>query len=68
LVESLSDREVEILQLLAEGCANREISERLYISLSTVKGHASNIYGKLLARNRSEAVARARALGILPGD
>jgi LuxR family maltose regulon positive regulatory protein len=65
LVEPLSERELEILQLLAEGYTNREIGERLYISLSTVKGHISNINGKLFARNRTEAVARARQLGIL---
>jgi len=65
LVEPLSERELEVLQLLAEGCTNREIGERLYISLSTVKGHISNINGKLLARNRTEAVARVRQLGIL---
>ncbi len=67
LVEPLSDRELEVLQLLAEGCTNREVGERLYISLSTVKGHISNINGKLLARNRTQAVARARQVGILPG-
>jgi len=66
LVEPLSEREIEVLELLAEGCTNREIGERLYISLSTVKGHISNLSGKLLARNRTEAVARARQLGILP--
>jgi LuxR family maltose regulon positive regulatory protein len=65
LVEPLSERELEVLQLLAEGSTNRAISERLYISLSTVKGHISNINGKLLASNRTEAVARARQLGIL---
>jgi LuxR family maltose regulon positive regulatory protein len=68
LAEPLSERELEVLRLLAEGCTNREIGERLFISLSTVKGHISSISGKLLARNRTEAVARARQLGILPGD
>ncbi|MCL4559957.1 MAG: tetratricopeptide repeat protein, partial [Chloroflexi bacterium] len=68
LVEPLSGRELEVLQLLAEGCTNREVGERLYLSLSTVKGHISNINGKLDARNRTEAVARARQLGILPGN
>ncbi len=68
LVEPLSERELEVLRLLAEGCTNREVGERLVISLSTVKGHISNIIGKLDARNRTEAVARARQLGILPGD
>jgi LuxR family maltose regulon positive regulatory protein len=65
LVEPLSERELEVLHLLAEGYTNQEIGKRLYISLSTVKGHISNISGKLLARNRTEAVARARQLGIL---
>jgi LuxR family maltose regulon positive regulatory protein len=68
LVEPLSERELDVLRLLAEGCTNREISERLYISLSTVKGHVSNISSKLLAKNRTEAVARARQLGILAKD
>lgn len=68
LVEPLSERELEILQLLAEGCTNREICERLYISLSTVKGHVSNIYGKLLSKNRTEAVARARQLKIISSN
>ena len=68
LVETLSERELEVLRLLAEGCTNREVGERLYISLSTVKGHISNINGKLFARNRTEAVARARQFGILPGN
>ena len=65
MLEPLSKRELEVLQLLAEGCTNREIGEQLYISLSTVKGHISNINGKLLAMNRTEAVARARQLEIL---
>jgi len=67
LIEPLSERELEILHLLAAGCTNREIGEQLYISLSTVKGHISNISGKLLAKNRTEAVARARQMGVLPG-
>jgi LuxR family maltose regulon positive regulatory protein len=66
LIEPLSERELEVLKMLAEGYTNREICERLYISLSTVKGHISNIMGKLLASNRTEAVARARQSRILP--
>ncbi len=65
LIEPLSERELEVLRLLADGCANREVAEQLFISLSTVKGHTSNIYGKLSANNRTQAVARARALGLL---
>lgn len=67
LVEPLSDREVEVLQLVAQGLSNREIAQRLFISPSTVKVHVRNIYGKLNVGSRTQAVAKARALGILPG-
>jgi LuxR family maltose regulon positive regulatory protein len=66
LVEPLTDRELEVLHLLAEDLPNREIGLRLFISLPTVKSHTRSIYGKLGVRSREEAVARARALGILP--
>ncbi|MCP4543150.1 MAG: LuxR family transcriptional regulator, partial [Chloroflexi bacterium] len=66
LIESLSPRELEVLQLIAQGLSNREISERLFLSLNTVKVHARNIYGKLGVRNRTRAVARAQELGLLP--
>ncbi|NIV35903.1 MAG: LuxR family transcriptional regulator, partial [Anaerolineae bacterium] len=66
LVEPLSDRELEVLQLLAEGLTNPEIGRRLFISLPTVKSHTRNIYGKLGVHSRKQAVAQARALGILP--
>ena len=66
LVEPLSTRELEILQLIAEGLSNREIGQRLFLSLPTVKWHASNIYGKLGVNNRTTAVAKARELDILP--
>lgn len=65
LIEPLSDREIEILQLVADGLSNREISDRLYLALSTVKGHNRNIYGKLGVSRRTEAVALARELGLL---
>lgn len=65
LIEPLSEREVEVLQLIAAGLSNREIGERLVIALSTVKGHTSNIYGKLGVSKRTEAVARARTLGLI---
>jgi LuxR family maltose regulon positive regulatory protein len=64
-VESLSEREVEVLQLIAEGLKNQEISDRLYLSQNTVKAHNRNIFGKLGVSSRTQAVARARALGIL---
>jgi len=65
LVESLSERELEILQLIAQGYSNQEICERLFLALSTVKGHNRVIFDKLQVKNRTEAVARARALGLL---
>jgi LuxR family maltose regulon positive regulatory protein len=65
LIEPLSEREIEVLQLIAEGLTNREIASRLFLSLNTVKAHTRNIYGKLGIHNRAQAVARARALGIL---
>jgi LuxR family maltose regulon positive regulatory protein len=65
LVEPLSQRELEVLQLIAEGLSNREISERLFLALSTVKGHNRNIFGKLQVQRRTEAVARARELGLV---
>ncbi|MCG2770165.1 MAG: LuxR C-terminal-related transcriptional regulator, partial [Anaerolineae bacterium] len=64
-VEPLSSRELEVLQLIAEGLTNQEIASKLYLSLNTVKVHTRNIYGKLGAHHRAGAVARARALGIL---
>jgi LuxR family maltose regulon positive regulatory protein len=66
LVEPLSERELEVLQLVAEGLTNREIASRLFLTLNTVKAHTRNIYGKLGVRSRTQAVARARALGVLP--
>ncbi|MCG3212399.1 MAG: Serine/threonine-protein kinase PknK [Anaerolineae bacterium] len=65
LVEPLSDRELEVLQLIAEGLSNHEIGERLFLALSTVKGHNRTIFGKLQVKRRTEALARARELGLL---
>jgi len=65
LIEPLSEREIEVLEHIAEGFTNPEIADRLYLSLNTVKVHTRNIYGKLGVHNRTTAVARARALGIL---
>lgn len=65
LIEPLSRREVEILQLVAEGLSNKEISERLFLSLATVKGHNLVIFRKLQVQRRTEAVARARDLGLI---
>jgi LuxR family maltose regulon positive regulatory protein len=65
LIEPLSQRELEVLQLMALGLSNREISERLFLALSTVKGHNRRIFGKLGVQRRTEAVALARELGLL---
>jgi len=66
VMEPLSERELEVLQYFAEGLSNQEIASRLYLSPHTVKVHSRNIYGKLGVHNRMQAVARARALGMLP--
>ncbi len=65
MVEPLSDREIEILRLIAQGLSNAEIGKRLYLALNTIKGHNLRIFGKLQVQNRTEAVARARELGLL---
>ncbi|HEY8233389.1 MAG TPA: LuxR C-terminal-related transcriptional regulator, partial [Vicinamibacteria bacterium] len=65
LVEPLTPRETEVLQLLAEGLTNRRIGERLAISEHTAKFHVNAILGKLGARSRGEAIAHAARLGLL---
>jgi LuxR family maltose regulon positive regulatory protein len=65
LIEPLSRREVEVLHLMAQGLSNQEMSERLFLALDTVKGHNRKIFGKLQVQRRTEAVARARELGLL---
>jgi LuxR family transcriptional regulator, maltose regulon positive regulatory protein len=65
LIDPLSQRELKILQLIAQGLSNREIGERLFIALDTVKGHNRRIFDKLQVKSRTEAIARARELGLL---
>jgi LuxR family maltose regulon positive regulatory protein len=65
LVEPLSPRELEVLGLLAKGLSNREIGERLFLALDTVKGHNYRIYSKLAVKNRTQAVNKAFALKII---
>jgi LuxR family maltose regulon positive regulatory protein len=64
LIEPLSAREREVLQLLEEGLSNREVAERLIISLSTVKSHTASIFAKLDVHSRARAITRARGLGL----
>jgi LuxR family maltose regulon positive regulatory protein len=66
LIEPLSEREFEVLQLIAEGLTNQEIATRLFLSLNTVKTHTRNIYGKLNVHRRTQAIARSQELGLLP--
>jgi len=65
LVEPLSPRELEVLALLAAGHSNRDIARELVVTVGTVKKHTHNIYGKLQAASRTQAIARARTLGLL---
>jgi LuxR family maltose regulon positive regulatory protein len=65
LYEALSERELEVLNLVAKGYSNRQIAEALYVTLGTVKKHLNNIFGKLQVKNRTQAVASARELNIL---
>ena len=66
LEDPLSEREIEVLGLLASGKTHSEVAGDLFVSVGTVKSHTGNIYRKLGAKNRAEAVARARDLGVLP--
>jgi LuxR family maltose regulon positive regulatory protein len=61
----LTEREVDVLRVLAEGASNKEIAARLIVAPSTIKQHLKNIYGKLGVHNRTQAVERGRELGLL---
>jgi ATP/maltotriose-dependent transcriptional regulator MalT len=65
-IEPLSEREREVLQFMVEGLTNQEIGSRLFLSRNTVKVHTRNIYGKLGVHNRTQAVIKARTLGLCP--
>jgi LuxR family maltose regulon positive regulatory protein len=65
LVEVLTERELEVVGLIADGLSNAEIASRLVVTVGTVKAHTSNLYGKLGVNTRTRAVAQARALGLL---
>ena len=66
LVEPLTAREQEVLALVAAGCSNQDIAERLVITLHAVKKHTGNIYGKLGVTSRTQAIVRARDLRLAP--
>ena len=63
---NLSKREFEVLQLMAEGLSNQEIADQLFVSLSTVKTHANNLFDKMGVERRTQAINRAKQLGIIP--
>jgi NarL family two-component system response regulator LiaR len=62
----ISRRELEVLQLMSEGLSNQEIAQRLYVSLSTVKTHAKNLFEKLNVERRTQAIDRAKKLRLIP--
>jgi LuxR family maltose regulon positive regulatory protein len=68
LAEPLTERELEVLRLIDGGLTNQAIAGRLVISLGTVKSHTANLFGKLGVNSRTQATAKARALGLLPAD
>lgn len=67
-IESLeiSERELEVLELIAEGYSNQQIADTLYISINTVKTHVSNLLGKMNVQRRTQAVKKAKSLGLIP--
>jgi LuxR family maltose regulon positive regulatory protein len=67
LLEPLRERELEVLRLMAEGCSNPEICDRLVLGKSTVKTHINRLFHKLAVTSRTQAIVRGRALGLLPG-
>jgi LuxR family transcriptional regulator, maltose regulon positive regulatory protein len=65
LPEPLSERELEVLRLVAVGKSNREISRQLFVTVDTIKKHLTHIFGKLGVRSRTQAVALAREMGLI---
>ena len=65
LLETLSERECEVLKLIAAGYTNRQIADQLVVSLNTVKKHTTHIYGKLGVKNRTQAIAMARDIKLI---
>lgn len=67
IIEELTMREHEVLQLIADGCSNGEIADRLFVTVSTVKWHIKQLYGKLGVRSRVQAIIRAREMNLIAG-
>ncbi len=65
LMDPISDRELEVLHLIAAGLSNKKIADKLFISLNTVKTHTKNINSKLDVNSRTQAIARAKELGLI---
>jgi LuxR family maltose regulon positive regulatory protein len=65
LAEPLSPREIEVLQLLAQGYSNQDICDKLFLALSTVKGYNCSIFAKLEVKRRTEAIIKAREIGLI---
>jgi DNA-binding CsgD family transcriptional regulator len=63
---TITPREFEVLFLIAQGLSNQEIADRLYLSLNTIKTHTSNLFGKLEVQRRTQAVQKAKEIGLLP--
>ena len=62
----LSTRELEVLQLIADGLSNQQIAERLFVSLNTIKTHTSNLFLKMEVERRTQAIEKAKRLGLIP--
>ena len=62
----LSKREYEVLELMAKGCSNQEIADRLFVSLNTIKTHSSNLFVKLDVKRRTQAIQKAKELALIP--
>jgi LuxR family maltose regulon positive regulatory protein len=65
MLDSLSPRELEVLHLIEQGFSNQEIADRLFLAVSTVKGYTRTLFDKLQVQRRTEAIVRARELGLL---
>ncbi len=63
----ISEREMDVLVLMADGLSNQEIADKLFISIHTVKTHSSNLFSKLHAKRRTQAIQKAKEIGLIQG-